>query len=537
MTSLPVIAGTVLEEYLDRFPTEATYLGDHTHDHLLDDPSAAAADARAVQIRTSLAALAALSPEDDTVDAAVLRTVLSAELLDLDDLREDEWNPMRHNPGRSVHALLSRDFAPLADRVRAATQRVAGVPAHLAAARERLEDMSAVHLRTALTQLDGSLALLDDELPAAAARAGLPAPDTAAAHEAVVAHQQWLAARADAAERSPRIGPDLFRSKLALTLDTAYEPEHLLQQAENDLATVLAAIRAEAGRIAGFAAPDDDTVREVLARLGADTPTDATILPMCRSSLAEATAFVRDRALVTVHDDPIAVVPMPEIDRGVAAAYCRQNGPLEQAVLPTEYAVSPTPREWDAERTASFYREYNAHMIANLTVHEAMPGHALQLMHANRYRGETPVRAVWWSGTFVEGWAVYAEELMAEHGFGGPSVRMQQLKMALRMILNTILDIRFHCDDLDERAAIDLMTGKGFQEAGEAAGKWRRVQLTSAQLCTYYVGYHEVRAVADDLRTAHPGWDDRTRHDAMLAHGSPPARHLRTLLDLAPASH
>jgi uncharacterized protein (DUF885 family) len=181
-------------------------------------------------------------------------------------------------------------------------------------------------------------------------------------------------------------------------------------------------------------------------------------------------------------------------------------------------------------------------MLHDLPVHEARPGHALQLMHARRHRSSTPVRAVWSSGTFIEGWAVYAEELMADAGYladvsprAAAALRMQQLKMQLRSIINTILDIRFHCGDLDQAAAVELMTRRGFQEEGEVLGKWRRVQLTSTQLCTYYVGYLEVRGAATALRAAQPGWSDRRVHDAMLAHGSPPPRHLRTLLGLPPA--
>jgi uncharacterized protein (DUF885 family) len=176
-------------------------------------------------------------------------------------------------------------------------------------------------------------------------------------------------------------------------------------------------------------------------------------------------------------------------------------------------------------------------MLHNLAVHEAMPGHALQLMHANRCRPGTRVRSVWSSGSFIEGWAVYSEELMAESGYradvsqrASAALRMQQLKMKLRTILNTILDIRFHCDDLDEAAAADLMTRRGFQEQGEVLGKWRRVQLTSTQLCTYYVGYTEVRELAEALRVAHSNWSSRQLHDTILGHGSLPVRHLRTLL-------
>ncbi len=540
---LLALADRILQSMLEHDPVAATYLGDHRGDGRLGDPAAAAADNRAGQLRAQLAELGALppGPPDDEVDAAVLRTTLAAELLDLDDIREAEWNPMEHNPGGGLHSLLSRDYAPLTQRLDAVRQRLTAVPAYLAAARTRLGALSAIHVETALGQLEGTIALIDTELPAARAEAG-SAPDlseaAAAARAALAEHCRWLRERTGPG-RPAQLGADQFARKLALTLDTAFEPERLLAQAEADLDTVAAVMVDAAARFAGRGAGDATTVRAVLDELASDVADDDTILGHCRATLDATREFVRARELVTVYDDPVVVVEMPEIDRGVAAAYCRENGPLEQATLPIEYAVSPTPKDWDREQIASFYREYNLHLLHNLTVHEAMPGHALQLMHANRHSADTRVRAVWGSGTFIEGWAAYTEQLMAQHGYGPDTsarsvaaVRIQQLKMQLRTILNTILDIRFHCLDLDEHEALRLMTERGFQEPSEAAGKWRRVQLTSTQLCTYYVGYTEVGAVADDLRAARPGWTERQVHDAMLAHGSPPARHLRTLLDL-----
>jgi uncharacterized protein (DUF885 family) len=200
--------------------------------------------------------------------------------------------------------------------------------------------------------------------------------------------------------------------------------------------------------------------------------------------------------------------------------------------LPTFYAISPTPSDWPPERVTSFFREYNSHMIHNLTVHEAMPGHVLQLGHARRFSAPTQVRSAFWSGPFAEGWAVYGEEVMADAGYGGDPVRMQQLKMQLRMIINAILDARVHAYQMTEVEAMALMTGRGHQEDGEAVGKWRRALLTSAQLSTYYVGYIELSDVAKDLVAARPNWTMRERHDAMLAHGSLAPRHLRTLLGL-----
>jgi uncharacterized protein (DUF885 family) len=174
-------------------------------------------------------------------------------------------------------------------------------------------------------------------------------------------------------------------------------------------------------------------------------------------------------------------------------------------------------------------------MVHNLMVHEAMPGHYLQLQHSRRFAGsDTAIRAALRSGSFTEGWAVYTEELMAEHGYPGEgdprAVRMQQLKMQLRTTINAILDARVHAHGMTEAEAMALMTGRGYQEEGEAAGKWRRALITSAQLSTYYVGYSEISDLARELRAADPGQPEQEIHDRMLAHGSPPVRLLRTLI-------
>ena len=222
-------------------------------------------------------------------------------------------------------------------------------------------------------------------------------------------------------------------------------------------------------------------------------------------------------------------------------AYCDPPGMLEPdgpgGPPATFFAVSPTPASWPAERVASFYREYNGHVLRGVTVHEAVPGHAVQLAHARRYRGNTPVRAALWSNTFVEGWACYAEELMADVGTSGEDttedraiMELVRLKMRLRSIINAILDVRVHAHGMTESEAMELMTRRGHQEEGEAVGKWRRAQLTSAQLATYYVGYREVREIVKSLERRE-STEDRC-HDLTLAYGSPPPRHLHTLLGL-----
>jgi uncharacterized protein (DUF885 family) len=539
----PGLAADVIDDYLAADPVAATSLGDHRHDHRLPEPGAAARATEAAGWRARLAQLDALDVAEldvgEQVDHAILRNRIAARLFSLDELTEYRWNPLVANPGTAIHLLLARDFAPLPERLRAVGGRLAAIPASLAAARADAEDLPEVHVSTAVGQFTGTRTLLATELERALRRAEAVRSEVEPALEAATAaldeHIGWLTERQDDAVGDPRLGPELYARKLRLTLDTADTPDAVLAAAEAQLELVSEQIAEAASRIAG-APSHPGQVREVLDALAADAPDDDSIVALAEQTLTETTKFVAAHDLVTIHDDPVEIVVMPEIHRGVAVAYCDPPGPLETASLPTFYAISPTPADWSPDRVASFFREYNVHMVRNLTIHEAMPGHVLQLAHDRRQRTSTRVRSTFWSGVFVEGWAVYAEELMTRHGFGGDAVRMQQLKMQLRMTINAILDVRVHTRGMTREEAMHLMVERGHQEEGEAVGKWRRALLTSTQLSTYFVGYLAVRDTVGDLAAVRPGASVRELHDAVLAHGSPPPRHLRRLLGVASAS-
>jgi len=543
-------AAATLDGLLERQPEWATSVGDHRHDDRLTVGTAAHYQEASRWAAERLAGVAGIDAArlsaQYRVDAQILANQLARLVFMIDELREHEWNPMVANPGRAIYNLLARDFAPLPDRLRSAARRLAMLPESLAAARAVLGAMPEIHIETALTQFAGTERLLTGELIRQAAQANGAVTELSAvlpqALEALAEHTRWLEERLASGRRDgfrdPRLYADLFSRKLRLVLDTELPVEQILARAEADLARMteeLAAAAAELmGAQGGPARDETDVVRAALDSLAADAPDDTTILGFVRTAFGAQRDFVIAQDLVTVFDDPLEVIEMPEIDRGVAVAYCDSPGPLETAALPTFIAVSPTPEGWTQERIRSFYREYNRHMIHNIMVHEAMPGHALQLQHSRRFSGGTPVRAAWRSGSFVEGWAVYAEQVMNAHGYPGEgnpaALRTQRLKAKLRTVINAIMDTRVHCLGMTKAEAMALMTGAGHQEDGEAAGKWRRVLLTSTQLSTYYVGFLEVDGLATDLRREHSGRPERQLHDAMLAHASPPARHLRTLL-------
>ena len=544
------VAERVLDFLLDDAPEWALDLGDPRGAARLSDMSVQADTHRVAVLTDALGSLdeidGDLIPAGDLVDLEVLRSKISADLWHTAELRPHTWDPLLYSPGEAVHALLERDTLPLPERLAALTARCAALPDYLATARARLSEgsgMPRVHVETALSQLDGARAMLTSGVPALAAQEASAAsglePERSAALAAVEDYADWLRGQLDGATADPRLGARDFAAQLWYTLDSELSPEALLVRAESDLLATEEAIAEVAAEYEGRPRRGGQ-VAEVLSALAAENATDAdTVRPACADALLHLTERVRQLDLVTVYDDPVRVVPMPEARRGVSVAYCDPPGPLDPRAREqqTLVAVSPPPADWSAERRASFFREYNASMLRNLMVHEAVPGHALQLAHAARHTGGTRVGNVLWSGTFIEGWAVYTEEVLARHGWSEDprenlALRLVQLKMRLRMILNAILDVRLHAGDLAEEEAISLLTRRGHQEEGEAAGKWRRAQLTSAQLSTYYVGYAEVSDIARDLAVARPSLGERERHDAMLAHGSPPPRHLRALLGL-----
>ena len=543
------LASRYLDRMLDQNPEWATNLGDHRFDHQVSDLSAEGFAARLGLARTTLDSLALLDTsrlsQVNRIDAEILAAACAGEIFAITELREHTWNPTWYNPGDGIYNLLARDFAPPRERLAAAISRIRQIPRTIAAARQNLQAPPEVMTRTAIDRLPGVINLVTGVMDRELAQA----PDLQAAYppirdEAVAALEEfgrWL--EDDLLPRSTgdfRIGCEKFRQKLHYALSSDLTPAEILAAAEMDLLEtrdelyrVAVPLYAKYGLGDVEKAPDKDAViRAVLDRLAEDRPDNETIMPEARRGLELTTAFVRERDLVTVPDDAVEIIVMPEHQRGFSVAYCDSPGPLEKNGT-TFYAISPTPASWSPERAETFYREYNDWMLQDLTIHEAMPGHYLQIAHANAFTAPTPLRAIYSSGTFVEGWATYAEQLMVEAGYAGPELQMQQLKMRLRLLINAIIDQKIHCEGMTEAEAVAKMMDEGFQEEAEAVGKWTRACLSSTQLSTYYVGNLELNAIrkAAEVRDG-ARFDLKAFHDRLLSYGSPAPKYARELMGL-----
>jgi len=537
-------------------PVNATGLGDHRFDGDLDDMSAAGRAQGAAWVRRLLGELEGIDrgtlSRANQVDAAMLENQLRYALWSEETYRDWSWDPLVYTQltGQALYGLLARDFAPLPERLRSLTSRLEKLPRLLEQARANLvaERVPSIHAETAVKQNPGVLSLVDGlVVPKLGA---LEAADRARleraielARTAVQEHQKWLeTSLVPKAQGEFRIGPELYDAKLAFALMSPLSRKDIRARAESEVTRVRGemydvARNVLAGREGAPPLPEQPTAAEQQAAIAAALelayavrPARDGVVDLARKTLDEATAFVRERNFVTVPDEPLEIILMPEFQRGVAVAYCDSPGPLDKGQR-TFYAVSPVPDDWTDAQADSFLREYNSRSIANLGIHEAMPGHFLQIAHSNRY--PSVLRAMLFSGPFVEGWAVYTERVMQEQGFRGddPLMRLVQLKWYLRAVTNAIMDSAIHVDGMTRDEAMQLMTVTGFQEEREAAGKWVRAQLTSAQLSTYFVGYLEhadLRAEAE--RRGGERFDLKAFHDQVLSFGSPPVRFVRALM-------
>ena len=545
------LANNYVQKLLEMNPEWATGIGDHRYDARLSDYSLAGIEASRNVAKLYLDSLAAIPEAElssvNAIDCEILRTNLAATLFQIDTMREYEWNPQTYNPGSAIYGLLAREFAPLKDRLVSVRGRLEQIPKLVAAGKANIKNPTKIHTETAIAQISGTVGMIRDEVSSVASQ--IPemkaelAPAQAEAMRALEDYAAWLQKEVlPKATGDFRIGPEKFQRKLKYALESDYTKEEILARAEQDLKTTSEDLYATALPLYKKFYPSvtdqkklDDrraVIKAVLDKLAESHPANDNIVERAKADLNRCTEFVKSNNLVTVPTEPVKVLVMPEFLRGVAVAYCDSPGPLEKNGE-TFFEISPTPKDWTKQRAQSFYREYNDYMLQDLTIHEAMPGHYLQLMLSNRFKAPTMVRAIFGSGTFVEGWATYAEQLMAEKGYGGPEVKMQQLKMRLRLIINAIIDQKIHTAGMTEAEAMALMMNDGFQEEGEAAGKWRRACLTSTQLSTYYVGNMDINGLRTAYEAKHGASADlKAMHDAMLSFGSPAAKYVKRALGL-----
>jgi len=537
-------------------PVNATLTGDHSADNKLDQVDANARRRSNELNREYQNALAAIDREQlspaNQVDAALLQHQIESDLWSLNTLREWAWNPLVYVriAGSSIYGLVARDFAPIDTRLRNATARLEQLPRFFEQARASLEPASVpkIHAETAVAQNQGLVSIIETMIvPEMDALSDTDRTRLEAAIEtakdAIANQQTWLEEKLlPRADGDFRIGAELYDVKLAFALNSPLGRKDVKARAEseyevvrNQMYEIAKEVYAADHPYTSFPDTADEAYKQAIIRAALEKayqqlPPQDGIVDVAKQQLQQATDFVIENNIVTMPDEPVEIIIMPEFQRGVTVAYLDSPGPLDKGQS-AFYAVAPLPVDWTDDQVNSFLREYNLYSIQDLTLHEGVPGHYLQLALSNRY--PSPLRGVFGSGPFIEGWAVYAERVMIDEAYldRDPLMRLINLKWYLRAVTNAIIDSAIHVDGMTKEQAMTLMIEGGFQEEREAAGKWVRAQLTSAQLSTYFVGYQEHIEMRKAVEIE---WGDdftlREYHDKALSYGSPPVKYVRALI-------
>ncbi|KQW51251.1 MULTISPECIES: DUF885 domain-containing protein [unclassified Roseateles] len=464
------------------------------------------------------------------MDRAMLLGKLKSDLWRLDVLREWAWNPSDYNPAGLIDLVLNTDWAPLQQRVKALHRRVQQLPRFYADARASVAGVTREHTELALQQAPGVLSVLDD-VESRAQQVGmgqLTAPALRAARQAAAGWQAHLNKLLPSARRPWRLGAALYEPKFVHDIQSARTARETYELALARREEVLASMQTQAAAlwptVIGAEAPPADRfalIGRVIAKLSERHVTRERFVDEIRAQIPQLEAWVREKDLLSQDaSKPLEVREAPLYQRGVAGASIEAPGPYRPQDR-TFYNVTPLD-DLTPEQAESTLREYNHWILQILNIHEAIPGHYTQLLHANR--APSKVKALFGSGSMVEGWAVYGERVMIESGYGAsPEMTLMYGKWHLRSVTNTVLDYSVHVLGMGEKEALDLLVRQAFQTEREAKEKWRRVQLTSVQLTSYFSGYSEIFALREQLKSR-PGFNLKGFHEQFLSYGSAPVR-------------
>jgi uncharacterized protein (DUF885 family) len=554
-----------VKESLALSPTNASAAGYHKHvdaktgktielDALLDDLSLKGIDKqRAFYERwrerfrkeTPVASL----DIEDAADWQLIDDQIGLNLLEFDKIQN-----YRHNPtgvveliGNAIFLPLTQGYASKDVRIGHVLSRMKAMPALLDQVKAYLSDCDPVWVNTATEENEGNIDLVEntvkDEIPAGSPLKGQYDQIAPSTVSALKDFSKWL--QNDLGKRPPkltwRLGKELYDQKFKLVMETDITPEQLLADAESDLKSVRAEMLQLALPMHKQMYPDHSDhsdvsgrdrenliIGEVLAKISDDHAERDHLQQAVEADLESIKQFIREKKIVSLSArENLKVMPTPPFMRGIYSVAGFHNAPPLEPQAEAEYWVTPIDPKTAEAKAESKLREYNNYALKWLTIHEALPGHYIQFEHLNSIQPERRrlLRSLFANGAYVEGWAEYIAQVMMDEGFlnNDPRFRLVMRKIRLRLLSNTILDIKMQTMGMTDEEAIDLMTKDAFQTQAEADGKLLRAKLSSTQLPTYYVGLREWLDVRKAYQAkAGANFDMLKFHDLVLDQGPLP---------------
>ena len=481
-------------------------------------------------------------------DLALVLNKVKADRWHLTTLREHEWNPALYNIAQPIDLILTTDYAAKPQRLRTLLKRIANVPAYYLAAQASLVNPTHEHTQLAIAQAPGVMTVLAD-LGKAAQESILTQQEKAIfaqrianAGSALIGYLDFLTdldkrQQATYSARTFRLGKDLYETKFGFDIQSASTAEQTYQKALGAREELLGRMDKLADELwtktMGSAAKPADRTQKigmVIDKLSASHVAREDFFPEIRRQIGQLQEFVVKNNLLNLDPKrPLEVRETPLYQRGIAGASIDAPGPYRPQDR-TFYNVTPLD-SLTAQEAESTLREYNTWILQILNIHEAIPGHYAQLVYANK--SPSLIKSLFGNGAMIEGWAVYAERMMLESGYGdnAPEMWLMYAKWNLRSVTNTILDYGVHVQGMTQPQAMDLLVRQAFQTPAEAGEKWRRVQLSSVQLTSYFSGYSEIMELREQRKQALGSkFVLKDFHEQFLGYGNAPVKVIRELM-------
>ena len=558
--------------YLDHVrthePVESTRIGMTERNGALPDlaPAALAARSRDLAVLAAevgaaareLSATAGSAAREARGDLALLSAEVEFRRFQLDVRPRLLLDPLAvlDTVAAGIHELLGWDDGTREDRcsrVEAATQRARRVPVLLEQAGGLLASAPQPHLEVALQRLPGLLELVRNVLPARAEQLGVDVSPSRDAGEVAAEGLEAYAALLDELRGDEpgqwRLGPEQHATVLRSALGTVMWPAQVEDRARTWIARSRERLVDLAGTTWSARFPDrprpadgDVLIRQTLEAVARTAVGRDELMAEARQAIAEAWEFATRSGLTDVPpQDRLRIREVPAYLRGLAVAFVTQPPPLRPETGCTYY-LSPVPSGWDDEQASAFLRAYTPATLRSLAIHEAYPGHVVQLEHATRH--PRLARRLLARPVFAEGWATYIEREAVQAGFaedGASTVpaadyQVIQLRNELRIATTALVDVGLHAGELTEEEAVDLLVRAAYQQPVEARATVLRAQVAAGQLSSYFVGGEELTDLRTQVeRRAGLGFDVRTFHQRVLSHGTPTVSIIAAALaDAAP---
>lgn len=532
------------------YPDWATNVGYHKYDSMLYVPNG---EQRKIELNfytSELEKLQAFSyntlSDANKIDFKILEDFYNYGLWQINQYKSWQWNPADYNIGSSFSIILSENYAPLKKRLTNVFIKLKNVPQYYEAAKQNIQNPSAEHLQLAIDQNEGSLSVFETDYVIAVKKMNFY-PETEALYlkrgaDAVAAIQSYIQFLKDfknITPRSFRLGKELYSDKFKYEIQSAFTSDEIYEAAINRKIY----LHQEMGKIAkslwpkyfgNLTAPENDLflIRKIIDTISMQHVKAADFQTEIEKQIPALTTFVKEKNLIYLDPKkPLKVRKEPAYMAGVAGASISSPGPY--AKNGTTYYNVGSIENWTAERQESYLREYNQYILQILNIHEAIPGHYVQLVYSNK--SPSIIKSIFGNGAMIEGWAVYSELMMMENGYGNgidsSEFWLMYYKWNLRTVCNTILDIGVHTKNLSEKDAMDLLINQAFQQQTEAEGKWRRVQVTNVQLTSYFTGFYEILQLRNHLKEMQGNaFNVKKFNEQFLKYGSSPVKFIKEIL-------